>query len=228
MRLLLIEDDVALGRSLKAGLQQFSQKDVDWVRTAAEARAAWFSRGEHADPYEAVITDVDLPDGNGIDLIRIARNRRVKTPVLIMSEREHVADRVHGLDAGADDYLVKPVACDEIAARLRAIRRRMHGPVDERKVLGALAIDTTARLVTLCDEPIDLSAREFTVLMALARRPGAIVSRAQIESALYGWDSGADSNTIEVYVHHLRRKLGASTIQTQRGLGYRLVAPMLS
>jgi DNA-binding response OmpR family regulator len=226
MRLLLVEDDVMLGRALKAGLGQDGHA-TDWVRSAADARTAWIVPTPETVPYEAVIVDLGLPDGSGIDLVRAARARRVKTPVLIATARDRVADRILGLDAGADDYMVKPIDLDELAARLRAIERRANGRVDERRTYGALSIDATAKIVTLRGEKVDLSGREYAVLMALVRRPGGIVSRAQLEESLYGWDTSAESNTVEVYIYNLRRKLGPSTIQNQRGLGYRLVAPAL-
>jgi len=227
MRLLLVEDDVMLGRALKAGLGQ-DRHATDWVRSTADARAAWVVPTPETVPYEAVIVDLGLPDGSGIDLIRAARARRVKTPVLIVTARDRIADRILGLDAGADDYMVKPIDLDELAARLRAIERRANGRADEHRTYGALSIDATAKIVTLRGEKVDLSAREYAVLMALVRRPGGIVSRARLEETLYGWDTSAESNTVEVYIYNLRRKLGPSTIQNQRGLGYRLVAPALS
>ncbi|HXR35543.1 MAG TPA: response regulator transcription factor [Candidatus Binataceae bacterium] len=226
MRLLLVEDDVMLGRALKAGLGQ-DQHATDWVRSVADARAAWVVPAQETVPYEAVIVDLSLPDGSGIDLIRAARARRLKTPVLIVTARDRIADRILGLDAGADDYMVKPIDLDELAARLRAIGRRANGRADEQRTYGALSIDAAAKIITMRGETVDLSGREYAVLMALVRRPGGIVSRAQLEEALYGWDASTESNTVEVYIYNLRRKLGQSTIQTQRGLGYRLVAPAL-
>lgn len=224
MRLLLVEDDVMLGRAFKAGLGQDGHA-TDWVRSAADARAAWVVPTPETVPYEAVIVDLGLPDGSGVDLIRTARARRLKTPVLIATARDRISDRILGLDAGADDYMVKPIDLDELAARLRAIERRANGRADEQRTYGALSIDATTKIVTLHGEKIDLSAREYAVLMALVRRPGGIVSRAQLEESLYGWDASAESNAVEVHIHNLRRKLGPSTIQNQRGLGYRLVAP---
>ncbi len=224
MRLLLVEDDLMLGRALKAGLSQ-DRHATDWVRSAAEAQAAWVVPTPETVPYEAVIVDLGLPDGSGVDLIRAARARRLKTPVLIATARDRIADRILGLDAGADDYMVKPIDLDELAARLRAIERRANGRADELRTYGALSIDATTKIVTLHGEKIDLSAREYAVLMALVRRPGGIVSRAQLEESLYGWDALAESNAVEVHIHNLRRKLGPSTIQNQRGLGYRLVGP---
>lgn len=214
-----------VGRALKAGLHQDGHA-TDWVQTATAARSAWLTPSSEVVPYEAVIVDLGLPDGSGVDLIRNARAKGVRTAVLVVTARDRVADRVAGLDAGADDYMVKPIDLDELAARLRAIDRRLAGRTDERLVYGALSIDAQARAVTLNDKAVDLSAREFAVLLALARRPGATVSRTQLEDALYGWDEPVESNTIEVHVHRLRRKLGAERIETLRGLGYRLVVTM--
>ena len=224
MRILLVEDDPMVGRALRAGLQQDGHA-TDWVQTASAAHAAWIAPAADSVPYEAAIVDLGLPDGSGLSLLREARTRRLRTAVLVVTARDRIADRVAGLDAGADDYLVKPIDLDELAARLRAVDRRLAGRADERLVLGDLAIDAQSRAVTLRGERVELSAREFAVLLALARRPGASVSRFQIEEALYGWDEPVESNTIEVHIHRLRRKLGAATIETQRGLGYRLLVP---
>jgi two-component system response regulator QseB len=226
MRLLLVEDDVMLGRALKAGLGQ-DQHATDWVRTASEARAAWIVPSPEIVPYEAVIVDVGLPDESGVDLIRAARARSLKTPVLIVTARDRVADRIRGLDAGADDYMVKPIDLDELTARLRAIQRRAHGRADEVRSYGALSIDAAGKVVTLRGERVNLSVSEYAVLVALMRRPGAIVSREQLREAMYGWDASTDSNTVEVYISRLRQKLGRSTIETQRGLGYSLAPPTL-
>lgn len=211
-----------VGRALKAGLNQ-DQHATDWVQTVSAAHSAWLAPSSEIVPYDAVIVDLGLPDGSGIDLIRQARARKIKTVVLIVTARDRVNDRIAGLDAGADDYMVKPIDLDELAARLRAIDRRKSGRTDELRVLGALTIDALARTVTLHGQPVTLTAQEFAVLLALVRRPGAIVSRARIEEALYSWEKSVESNTIEVHIHRLRRKLGVKTIETHRGQGYRLV-----
>lgn len=224
MRVLLVEDDSMVGRALRMGLQQDGHA-TDWVQTAGDARVAWISPSPDMVPYDAVIVDLGLPDGSGLDLIREARSRGLRSAVIVVTARDRVSDRIAGLDVGADDYMVKPVDLDELAARLRAVDRRLAGRTGERLVFGPLVIDAQARAVQLHDVPVDLSAREFAVLMALARRPGATVSRTQIEDTLYGWDEAVESNTIEVHIHRLRRKLGAQTIETLRGLGYRLVVP---
>jgi len=220
MRLLLVEDDAMLGSAVRAGLRQDGHA-VDWVRSADEADTAWIAAGKSV-PYDAVVLDLGLPDGSGLDLLKRARQRRVKTPVLIATARDRVSDRIAGLDAGADDYMVKPIDLDELAARLRAIERRVAGRTEPAIVIGDIAIDPATRSVTQSDQPVDLTARELAVLLALARRPGATLSRDQLVEALYGWEESIESNAIDVYIHHLRRKLGAVVIETQRGLGWRL------
>jgi DNA-binding response OmpR family regulator len=221
MRLLLVEDDAMLGAALRAGLRQDGHA-VDWVRNANDADTAWVAGGTAV--YDAVVLDLGLPDGSGLDLLRRARQRRVATPVLIATARDRVADRIAGLDAGADDYMVKPIDLDELAARLRAIERRVAGRAAAAIVVGDIEIDPAARSVFKAQLPVDLTARELAVLLALARRPGLTLSREQLVEALYGWDETIESNAIDVYIHHLRRKLGAGVIETQRGLGWRLAA----
>jgi DNA-binding response OmpR family regulator len=221
VRILLVEDDDMVGRALKAGLTQ-DRHAADWVQTAAAARSAWLAPSPEVVPYDAVIVDLGLPDGSGLDLIRQARARKVRSVILIVTARDRVNDRIAGLDAGADDYMVKPIDLDELSARLRAIDRRISGRNDELRVFGALTIDEPARVVTLRGQPISLTGQEFTILLTLARRPGAIVSRARLEEALYNWDNAVESNAIEVHIHRLRRKLGIETIQTRRGQGYSL------
>jgi DNA-binding response OmpR family regulator len=224
MRLLLVEDDSMLGAALKAGLQQDGHA-VDWARSAGEARAAWLMTPELAAVYDAVVLDLGLPDGAGIELVKSARARGVGTPILIATARDRIADRIAGLDAGADDYMIKPIDLDELAARLRALERRASGRAAPLIELGRITIDPAARKVTRNGMPIKLTAREFALLLALARRPGAVLTRAQLAEALYGWNESVESNAVDVHVHHLRRKLGAALIETQRGLGYRLVVP---
>jgi DNA-binding response OmpR family regulator len=227
MRILLIEDDPMVGRALKAGVAQDGHA-ADWVPTASAAQAAWLDPSSEVVPYDAIIVDLGLPDGSGIDLIRRARTLGSKDAILVVTARCRITDRIMGLDAGADDYMVKPVDLNELAARLRAIERRLAGRTGEQSVFGALTIDVLARTVSLRSNTVDVTAQEFALLLALIRRPGAIVSRARLEEALYNWDSAVGSNIIEVQIHRLRRKLGAKTIETHRGLGYRLVNPVQS
>ncbi|MDE2367564.1 MAG: winged helix-turn-helix domain-containing protein [Burkholderiales bacterium] len=225
MRILLIEDDRMVGRALEAGLAQDGHA-ADWVQSAAAAAAAWLAPAADSAPYDAVIVDLGLPDGSGLDLIRRARARKVRSIVLVVTARGSIAERIAGLNAGADDYMVKPIDLDELEARLRAIDRREQGQTGEVRTYGALSIDALAKTVTLQGTPVALTAQEFAILLALSRRAGAIVSRERIEQTLYSWNEASDSNTIEVQIHRLRRKLGAATIETHRGQGYRLVAPV--
>jgi DNA-binding response OmpR family regulator len=222
--MLVIEDDAMIGRALKMGLTQDGHA-VDWVQNAAAAHLAWVTPAADVVPYDAVIVDLGLPDGNGVELIRQARTRGSQSVVLVATARGQVADRIAGLDAGADDYMVKPVDLDELAARLRAVERRLTGREGSMQTFGELVIDSKHNSVQLRGRTVDLTAQEFAVLQTLARRPNSIVSRARIEESLYNWDNAVESNTIEVQIHRLRRKLGSRTIETHRGLGYRLVEP---
>jgi DNA-binding response OmpR family regulator len=221
MRVLLVEDDEMLGAALAAGLRQDGHA-VDWARTANEADSAWLAhRGAEA-VYGAIVLDLGLPDGTGLGLLQRARARGDATPVLIATARDRIADRIAGLDAGADDYMVKPIDLDELAARLRALERRVAGRASPMIEVAGVTIDPATRIVRRDGREVDLTAREYALLLALARRPGAILSRAQLAEALYGWDENLASNAVDVHVHNLRRKLGHAAIQTQRGLGYRL------
>jgi two-component system OmpR family response regulator/two-component system response regulator QseB len=218
MRLLLVEDDRMIGDSLRLALRQEGHA-VDWVYDASAANAALGS-----ERFDLVLLDLGLPEpetrGSGLDVLRSLRARGDATPVIVLTARDGVNDRVAGLDAGADDYLVKPFELDELAARMRAVMRRHAGRSEPVLEHGGLRLDPATRQVTLNGEPVLLSAREFAVLEALLQRPGAILSRAQIEDRLYGWGEAIESNAVSVYVHQLRRKLGADFIQTMRGVGY--------
>lgn len=217
MRLLLIEDDPMIG----AGVQQALQKEgyaVDWLSDIAGAEAAV---EDH--PYDLLLLDLGLPGGDGLTLLRRLRERRVRLPVLIMTARDSIADRVKGLDAGADDYLLKPFDLAELSARIRVLMRRNRDQPDPVIRLGELAIDPSTHQVTLGEQPVKLSAREFSLLQALAEQPGRPLSRAQLEERIYGWDEEVESNAVEVHIHALRRKLGANRIANLRGVGYYLV-----
>ena len=220
MRLLLVEDDVTLGDAVREYLAAQGHV-VDWAKCVADARAAAF------EPFDAILLDWRLPDGSGVDWLRGLRaspGANQRAPVLLLTARDQLNDRIEGLDAGADDYMVKPIDLDELSARLRAIERRVAGRAEAAITVGDIAIDPATRSVTREGQPVDLTARELAVLLALARRPGATVSREQLVEALYGWEESIESNAIDVYIHHLRRKLGADVIETQRGLGWRLAA----
>jgi two-component system OmpR family response regulator/two-component system response regulator QseB len=214
MRLLLVEDDRMIGDSLRGALR-LEGHAVDWVRDAAAAQATLAS-----ERFDLVLLDLGLPHGNGLDVLRTLRERRDTTPVIVLTARDAVGDRVAGLDAGADDYLVKPFELDELNARMRAVLRRHAGRGEPVMEHGALRLDPATRQVTLAGAPVALSAREFAVLEALLARPGAILSRAQLEDRLYGWGEEIESNAVSVYIHQLRRKLGAETIRNVRGVGY--------
>jgi DNA-binding response OmpR family regulator len=170
--------------------------------------------------FDVVLLDLGLPNRDGIDVLRDLRKRGDATPVIIVTARDEVQHRIAGLDAGADDYVVKPFDLDEVIARMRSVLRRAHGRGDSAIEHGDLRLDTAARTVQRKGVPVALSAHEFAVLEALLQRPGAVLSRAQLEDRLYGWDEPIGSNAIEVYVHGLRRKLGSDAIRTLRGVGY--------
>jgi two-component system, OmpR family, response regulator QseB len=216
MRLLLVEDDAMIGAAAREGLRQDGYA-VDWVRDGPQAEAAAAN-----DVYDLVLLDLGLPRRDGLTVLRALRQKGHDVPVLIITARDAVSDRVAGLDAGADDYLVKPFDLDELAARVRAVLRRRAGRGSAVLRVGALEIDTAARLVRWKGRDVALSAREYALLEALADRPGAFLSRSQLEERLYGWNEEVASNAVEVYIHALRRKLDPALIRNVRGLGYSL------
>jgi two-component system response regulator QseB len=214
MRLLLVEDDPMVGESIRDGLGQEGYA-VDWVRDGKAAETALGT-----EPYAAVLLDLGLPRRDGLEVLRTARARANDVPILVITARDAVAERIKGLDAGADDYLVKPFDLDELAARVRALVRRAEGRAAPIVRHGALTLDPSTRAVTLRGQPVALSGREFALLQALLQRPGVVLSRAQLEERLYGWDEEVGSNAVEVHIHNLRRKLGADAIRNVRGVGY--------
>ena len=216
MRLLVVEDDEILRDAVEAGLALagFTVDAVDTIEDARAAASSW--------TYDAVILDLTLPDGDGLDLLQDWRNQRSAIPVLLLTARNAIQDRIAGLDGGADDYLGKPFDLNELAARVRAIARRAQGRATRLLQSGDVSLDPAIREVTLSGASVSLSRREFTVLQALMEQPGRILSRAQLEERLYGWQEEVESNAIEVHIHNLRAKLGRSLIQTVRGEGYRV------
>ncbi len=202
-----------LGESVRRGLRQQGHA-VDWVKDGLEAEAAL------AEGYDAVLLDLGLPGKGGLDVLRDLRRRGDKVPVLILTAEDAVPDRVAGLDAGADDYLVKPFALAELAARLRALQRRGSGRAEPVIEHGGLRLDPASHEVLLDGAPVALSPREFALLHALLEHPGRPMSRTRLEERLYGWGEQVESNAVEVHVHSLRRKLGADWIKTLRGVGY--------
>ncbi len=226
MRLLLVEDDRMIGESLRAALRQEGHA-VDWVRDTSAAQATLGS-----ERFDLVLLDLGLPSvadaapggEGGLAVLRWLRGRQDATPVIVLTARDGLGDRVSGLDAGADDYLVKPFELDELGARIRAVMRRHGGRSQPVMSHRGVALDPATRQVTQEGRAVLLSAREFAVLEALMVRPGALLSRAQIEDRLYGWGEEIESNAVSVYVHQLRKKLGADFIQTMRGVGYYIPA----
>lgn len=214
MRILLAEDDPLLGDGLRAGLRQLGFQ-VDWVRDGQAA-----ARELRAEPYAAAVLDLGLPLKDGMEVLAETRRAGLKLPILVLTARDAVPDRIRGLDVGADDYVVKPVDLDELAARLRALVRRAHGQPQECLQVKGVTLDAAARTVLLDGEAVTLSIREFDLLHALMLNAGRVLSREQLEQHLYSWGQEVDSNAVEVHIHHLRRKLGTDTIRTVRGVGY--------
>jgi two-component system, OmpR family, response regulator len=214
MRVLVVEDDRMIAKGLHTALKQdgYAVDGVSDGRSAAEALRS--SR------FDVVLLDLGLPERDGLEVLRELRSRGDATPVIIVTARDDVHNRIQGLDAGADDYIVKPFDLDEVAARMRSVLRRAAGRGDPSIRHRGITLDPVSHAVERDGEPVVLSAHEFAVLEALLQRPGTVLSRAQLEDRLYGWSEGIESNAIEVYVHGLRRKLGNDAIRTLRGVGY--------
>ena len=219
MRVLLVEDDEMIGQSLQRALEG-NGWSVDWVKEGLLAQSALADGG-----YACVLLDLGLPRRDGMEVLRKARADGDLTPVVVLTARDGVDDRILGLDVGADDYLIKPYDFGELLARMRAVIRRRDGAA--HSVIGpdAVRLDLTTREVLMSGERWQLSAREFALLHALLERPGAILSRDQLESRIYGWGDEVSSNAVDVLIHGMRRKLGADTIRNVRGLGWRIAAP---
>lgn len=218
LQVLLVEDDAMLGDALRASLTRAGMR-VDWVRDVAEARLALVEHG-----YGAVLLDLGLPGGSGLTVLKHLRSRYDATPVLIITARDRLSERIQGLDAGADDYIVKPFQLDELQARLRAVVRRSRNSVVSVLRCRDVQLDPARRVVTRAGAEVVLSASEYRTLLALMERAGQTVSREQLEAAVYGGSGTIESNTVAVYVHQLRRKLGDDLVATVHGLGYRIAA----
>lgn len=216
MRVLVVEDDRLLGDALQTGLKQAGFA-ADWVEDGVAAETALAS-----ETFAAVVLDLGLPRRSGLDVLQRARARGNRVPVLILTARDAVEERIRGLDAGADDYVVKPFDLGELAARLRALIRRGAGSAAPVLAVGGLELDPAAHQVRCDGRSVEMSAREFAVLQLLMQNAGRVLSRAQLEQQLYAWGDEVESNTVEVYVHHLRRKIGSERIRTLRGVGYML------
>lgn len=218
MRVLLVEDDLMIGRAVRQGLGGAGFA-VDWV---TDGRAAELALAN--DVYDLALLDLGLPAKNGMVLLKELRARGNAIPVLVVTARDAVPDRIAGLNAGADDYLQKPFDLDELIARVRALLRRRAGNAAPLLACGPLTLDPVRREVWLQDAAVNLSAKEFALLEALLQRPGAVLSREQLEDAVYGWRNEVASNAVEVHLHNLRRKLGAGIIRNVRGVGYKVAA----
>jgi two-component system response regulator QseB len=219
VRILLVEDDRMIGESVCEGLSQDGHT-VDWVRDGVAAESALAGH-----PYGALLLDLGLPRRDGLEVLRRLRAARNDVPALIITARDAVGDRVKGLDAGADDYLVKPFDLDELAARIRALSRRAAGRAVPLIDHGPLTLNPATREVKVRGRAVSLSGREYALLEALTARPGLVLSRAQLEQHLYGWQDEIASNAVEVHIHNLRRKLGPDIIHSERGLGYSIPVP---
>jgi DNA-binding response OmpR family regulator len=217
MRILLAEDDPLLGDGLQSGLRQLGLQ-VDWVRDGEAAQ-----RELRSGAYAAAVLDLGLPKRDGMDVLASVRQLGAHIPILVLTARDAIPDRVRGLDLGADDYVVKPVDLHELAARLRALVRRAHGQPQEEINVRGIVLDPAARIVRKDGQPVVLPAREFDLLHALMLNAGRVLSREQLEQHLYSWGREVESNAVEVHVHHLRRKLGPGLIQTVRGIGYTIL-----
>jgi len=213
---LVAEDDPMIGRAVLTGLRA-SGYATDWVCDGVEAGLALSGGG-----YDAALLDLGLPRRDGLEILKALRREQKDLPVLIITARDALQDRIAGLDSGADDYLVKPFSLDELLARMRAVIRRRAGRASPEIRYGALRVDPVRRMVSFRDRPVELSAREFALLEALLQEPGAVVSRSRLEEAVYGWGEEVESNSVEVHLHNLRRKLAPELIRNLRGVGYRV------
>ena len=216
MRVLLVEDDELLGDGIRGGLGSYGHT-VDWIKDGKSANDILSSA---YDNFDVVVLDLGLPKMSGLELLKSIREKNITTPVVILTARETVDDRVKGLDAGADDYLTKPFDLDELCARMRALQRRAKSRAQPVLIYGTITLDPASHLVTLGGEPVLVSRREFALLQKLIENAGRVISREQLNQTLYGWGESIDSNALEVHIHNLRKRFGQRTIRTIRGVGY--------
>lgn len=216
MRVLLVEDDELLGDGILSGLKHYGHT-VDWVK---DGKSAYDALSQKQETFDVVVLDLGLPKMSGLDVLKRIREKNIPVPVLILTAKDTVESRVQGLDAGADDYLLKPFDLDELCARMRALQRRSKSRVQPLLQYGDISIDPAAHLVTLKGESVELSRREFTLLQKLLENTGRVISRDQLNQTLYGWGENIDSNALEVHIHNLRKRFGMKLIRTIRGVGY--------
>lgn len=216
MRVLLVEDDELLGDGIRTGLKHYGHT-VDWVKDGKSATDVISSKFEN---FDVIVLDLGLPKVSGIDVLRNIRERNIATPVVILTARDTVDDRVKGLDTGADDYLTKPFDLDELCARMRALQRRSKSRAKPLLIYGDINLDPASHVVSLAGEPVMISRREFALLQKLLENAGRVISREQLNQTLYGWGENIDSNALEVHIHNLRKRFGINLIRTIRGVGY--------
>jgi DNA-binding response OmpR family regulator len=216
VRILLVEDDQLLGEGIKLALDREGYQ-TDWLKNGLQAKQAL-----ETEEFELVILDITLPGMNGIDILRSVRKSGLITPILMLTARDSIEDRITGLDTGADDYLIKPFELNELKARLRALGRRSHGHIEPIIEHGAISYNPASLEVTLAGKTIELTRRETTLLAEFLNKPNRVLSKEKLEDVVYGWDIEVESNSIEVHVHHLRKKLYPELIKTVRGVGYKL------
>jgi len=216
MRVLLVEDDESLGDGIRNGLKHYGHT-VDWVK---DGRTATDVISANHETFDAVVLDLGLPKVSGLDVLKSIRDRNISTPVVILTARDTIDDRIKGLDTGSDDYMTKPFDLEELCARLRALQRRSKSRTTPVIVYGAIALDPAAHVVKYHDEEVLVSRREFALLQKLLENTGRVISREQLNQALYGWGENIDSNALEVHIHNLRKRFGAKLIRTIRGVGY--------
>lgn len=216
MRVLLVEDDELLGDGIRTGLKHYGHT-VDWVKDGKTAVDVITSKFEN---FDVIVLDLGLPKLSGIDVLKIVRERNIATPVVVLTARDTIDDRVRGLDTGADDYIPKPFDLDELCARMRALQRRSKSRAKPILVYANISLDPASHVVTLDNEPVMVSRREFSLLQKLLENAGRVISREQLNQTLYGWGENIDSNALEVHIHNLRKRFGNNLIRTIRGVGY--------